>query len=192
MAGAQVAEYFQAYARHFQLERHIRFKTTVRRVLRDQLDRGWNVHVTEPDGDVILHFDKVVFGTGSDTVPVWPPMPGEEMFKGAVMHAQSYRRYSGLSLHEATSRLTRRGQSSLRARGSWSSGLVTQHARCHSALWGTRPGYTSHTAAGESWFRGTSTTASRPTVLSRGRGYGSKTCSIISSRGSPARCSTGL
>ncbi|POR38259.1 Dimethylaniline monooxygenase [N-oxide-forming] 5 [Tolypocladium paradoxum] len=91
MTGNQVSEYFRAYARHFQLERHIRFKTTVRRVLRDKADRGWNVHVTAPDGDAVLHFDKVVFGTGSDSVPMWPPMPGREMFEGAVIHGQSYR-----------------------------------------------------------------------------------------------------
>ncbi|KAM4054539.1 flavin-binding monooxygenase-like domain-containing protein [Hirsutella rhossiliensis] len=92
MTGTQVAEYFEEYARHFQLEQHVRFKTTVRRVLRDELDRGWNVHVSGPEGDAILHFDKVVLGSGSDSVPSWPPMPGRQLFKGTVIHGQSYRR----------------------------------------------------------------------------------------------------
>lgn len=94
MTGAQVGKFFEAYASHFQLNRHIQFKTTVQRVLRDFADRGWNVHVTRSDGhEEILHFGKVVFGTGSDTVPVWPLMPGREEFSGIVMHGQSYRKY---------------------------------------------------------------------------------------------------
>lgn len=92
MTGSHVAEYFQAYARHFQLEQHIRFRTTVRRVLRDKLDSGWNVQVSGPDGESTLHFDKVVFGNGCETVPKWPPMPGKEKFKGTVLHGQSYRK----------------------------------------------------------------------------------------------------
>ena len=118
MTGEQVAEYFQAYANHFQLERYIRFKTTVRLVLRDQLDQGWNVHINGPDGDATLHFDKVIFGTGSDALPIWPPMHGREDFNGTVIHGQSYRTYSPLFLHEATSSLTPLGRSSLRARRS--------------------------------------------------------------------------
>lgn len=117
MTGEQVAEYFQAYAKHFELERHIRFRTTVRLVLRDRLDRGWNVHITGPDGDATLHFDKVVFGTGSDTLPTWPPMPGREKFNGTVIHGQNYRTYSPLFSHGATSRLTCPDRSSFQAGG---------------------------------------------------------------------------
>lgn len=98
MTGAQVEKFFEAYASHFQLDQHIRFKTTVHKVLRDSADRGWNVHATGPDGhDEVLHFDKVVFGTGSETVPVWPPMPRREEFKGIVIHGQSYRKYIAAS-----------------------------------------------------------------------------------------------
>ncbi|RYP24942.1 hypothetical protein DL765_000170 [Monosporascus sp. GIB2] len=87
MTGEQVAEYFQLYATHFKLKQHVRFKTTVRRVLRDQLDQGWNIHITGPDGDEVLHFGKVVFATGSDTVPVWPSMARREEFKGPEQFA---------------------------------------------------------------------------------------------------------
>lgn len=57
-----MSEYLQAYARHFQLEQHIRFRTTVRKVLRDKVATGWTVHITGPDGDSVAHFDKIVFG----------------------------------------------------------------------------------------------------------------------------------
>ncbi|KAJ6439037.1 dimethylaniline monooxygenase 2 [Purpureocillium lavendulum] len=91
MTGAQVAEYFQAYARHFELESHIRFKTIVQRVLRDKTDKGWDIYITGPEGDAVLSFDKVVFATGAETLNVWPPMTGREKFKGTVIHGQSYR-----------------------------------------------------------------------------------------------------
>lgn len=93
MSGAQVAEYLEEYAKHFELEQHVLFNTTVRRILRDELDRGWNVYVCGPEGDAILHFDKVVLGSGSDSVPSWLQMPGRDLFKGTVIHGQSYRRY---------------------------------------------------------------------------------------------------
>ncbi|POR32008.1 Dimethylaniline monooxygenase [N-oxide-forming] 5 [Tolypocladium paradoxum] len=91
LAGAQVAEYFQSYAKHFGLEQHIRFSTTVHKVTRDNSDGGWNLYVTGPDGDCVLHFHKVVFGTGSETTPIWPAMPGKDKFNGIVIHGQTYR-----------------------------------------------------------------------------------------------------
>lgn len=90
LSGAQVAEYFQSYARHFDLERYIHFGTTVHSVVRDRAEDGWRLSL---GGDVVARFDKVVFGTGSQTLPVWPPMPGRDKFQGVVMHGQSYRRW---------------------------------------------------------------------------------------------------
>ncbi|KJZ77651.1 hypothetical protein HIM_02828 [Hirsutella minnesotensis 3608] len=91
LSGAQVAEYFQSYAKNFDLERHIHFDTTVWRVVRDESRQAWRVHITGPNGDSELCFDKVVFGTGSEDIPKWPPMPGRHRFRGVVLHGQSYR-----------------------------------------------------------------------------------------------------
>ncbi|KYK57116.1 Flavin monooxygenase-like protein [Drechmeria coniospora] len=92
LSGAEVAKYFRAYAKHFDLEKHVRFNTSVTAVLRHEHDGGWNVHITGPDGDTsVLFFDKVVFGTGSESVAKWPSMPGKEKFKGMILHGQSYR-----------------------------------------------------------------------------------------------------
>jgi dimethylaniline monooxygenase (N-oxide forming) len=91
MTGRQVAEYFEAYATHFQLEPHIRFSTTVVKVVRDKEDRGWDVHTTGPNGDEVHFYDKVVFGNGSDTVAKWPSLLGRERFRGAVIHGQQFR-----------------------------------------------------------------------------------------------------
>lgn len=92
---AEVAEYLVEYASFFRLEQHVRFNTTVRRVLRDERGRGWVVDAVGPGGDAALRFDKIVFSTGSDSVPSWPPMPGRDLFRGTVLHAQSYRRQAG-------------------------------------------------------------------------------------------------
>ncbi|KAM5341864.1 hypothetical protein ACJ41O_014895 [Fusarium nematophilum] len=93
-----VQEYFEAYAAHFQLHRHIRFATTVNKVLRNPSDEKWDVYITGLDGDRKLSFDKVIIGNGCESVPVWPPMPGRDKFKGHVLHSQSYRSYKAQGL----------------------------------------------------------------------------------------------
>lgn len=88
----QVHEYFESYAKHFQLHKHISFSTTVKQVLRNESEEKWDVHVTGPDGDETLSFDKVVFGNGCESVPVWPSMPGRDKFAGTILHSQAFRR----------------------------------------------------------------------------------------------------
>ncbi|KAI1134834.1 FAD/NAD(P)-binding domain-containing protein [Hypoxylon sp. FL0543] len=87
----QVAEYFDSYASHFNLHGHMRFSTTVRKVTRNSSDNAWDVHITNPDGDAVLSFDKVVFGHGCESVPVFPAMPNRDKFKGLVIHSQAYK-----------------------------------------------------------------------------------------------------
>ncbi|KAI1409459.1 FAD/NAD(P)-binding domain-containing protein [Hypoxylon sp. FL1857] len=87
----QIAEYFNSYASHFNLQDHMRFNTTVRRVTRNTSDDGWDVHITNLDGDAVLPFDKVVFGHGCESAPVFPSIPNRDKFKGAVIHSQAYK-----------------------------------------------------------------------------------------------------
>ncbi|XP_035393158.1 dimethylaniline monooxygenase [N-oxide-forming] 2-like isoform X2 [Cygnus atratus] len=90
-------EYFEMYARHFQLLRHIRFKTTVLSVKKclDFATSGqWEV-VTETEGVQELHiFDAVMVCTGHYQVPHLPlaSFPGiETHFKGRYLHSQEYK-----------------------------------------------------------------------------------------------------
>ncbi|KAI5918221.1 flavin-binding monooxygenase-like-domain-containing protein [Camillea tinctor] len=91
LTSSEVAAYFDAYASHFNLYQHVCFGTTVKKVTRNSSDDGWDVYITNSDGDSIMPFDKVVFSTGSQTIPSWPPMPSRDKFKGIVMHSQAYR-----------------------------------------------------------------------------------------------------
>lgn len=108
LTGSHVAQFLQAYASKFQLHQHIQFNTTVRVVLRDDADAGWNIHIVKEDKEEeVVHFDKVVLATGSDTLPVWPQMPGRNEFQGTVIHGQSYREYVILCVPQATKTQTK-------------------------------------------------------------------------------------
>ncbi|RMJ12734.1 hypothetical protein CDV36_007615 [Fusarium kuroshium] len=87
----QIHGYFESYAKHFELHKHISFGTTVKKVLRNESQEKWDIYITGPDGDKILSFDKVVFGNGCESVPVWPSMPGRDMFTGTILHSQAFR-----------------------------------------------------------------------------------------------------
>ncbi|KAI1157378.1 FAD/NAD(P)-binding domain-containing protein [Nemania serpens] len=88
---SQVAEYFKSYASHFNLYPHVRFGTIVQRVTRNASDDAWDVHITNSEGSTVLSFDKVVFGHGCESIPLWPPMPSRDKFKGIIMHGQSFK-----------------------------------------------------------------------------------------------------
>ncbi|XP_062458167.1 dimethylaniline monooxygenase [N-oxide-forming] 4-like isoform X4 [Pezoporus occidentalis] len=90
-------EYFRMYARHFDLLRHIHFKTTVLSVRKrpDFATSGqWEV-VTETNGIQKSHiFDAVMVCTGHFQEPYLPlaSFPGiDTRFKGQYLHSQEYK-----------------------------------------------------------------------------------------------------
>ncbi|NXG46271.1 FMO4 monooxygenase, partial [Psilopogon haemacephalus] len=92
-----VLEYLRMYAQHFDLLRHIHFKTTVLSVRKhpDFTTSGqWEV-VTEIDGIQELHiFDAVMVCTGHYQEPYFPlaSFPGiNNRFKGQYLHSQEYK-----------------------------------------------------------------------------------------------------
>ncbi|KAI8629676.1 FAD/NAD(P)-binding domain-containing protein [Xylariaceae sp. FL1651] len=91
LTSSQVAKYFESYASHFNLHRHVYFRTTVKKVTRNSAKNAWNVHITDPEGSKVLLFDKVVFGHGCESVPLWPPMSNRGMFRGMIIHGQSFK-----------------------------------------------------------------------------------------------------
>jgi hypothetical protein len=81
----QVLSYFQSYARHFGLEQHIRFNTTVAKA-EELPDKKWKV--TLQDGEVHF-FDFLLTANGHHSVPRWPDIPGE--YAGDYIHAHQYK-----------------------------------------------------------------------------------------------------
>uniref|UniRef100_A0A8C8BNU0 Flavin-containing monooxygenase n=1 Tax=Otus sunia TaxID=257818 RepID=A0A8C8BNU0_9STRI len=92
-----VLEYFRMYAQHFDLLRHIRFKTTalsVRKRLDFATSGQWEV-VTETNGIQESHiFDAVMVCTGHYQEPYLPlaSFPGiDTCFKGQYLHSREYK-----------------------------------------------------------------------------------------------------
>ncbi|XP_054240605.1 flavin-containing monooxygenase 5-like [Indicator indicator] len=96
MHNSQIMEYFRIYAKHFDLLRHIRFRTSVCRVSKrpDFASTGqWEV-VTESKGkQEVAVFDAVLVCTGHHTDAHLPlnSFPGIKKFKGHYLHSRDYK-----------------------------------------------------------------------------------------------------
>lgn len=84
----QVVDYFEEYAKAFELEP--RFGVSVTRVARQQ--DGW--HTTTSAGDWISR--NVVVASGYNRVPNRPETPGLDQFRGLVQHTSEYQNGSAL------------------------------------------------------------------------------------------------
>jgi cation diffusion facilitator CzcD-associated flavoprotein CzcO len=82
----RMAAYFEAYTEHFQLRRHIRFRTRVDRV---EADAAGGFRVRLGDGSH-RHYDAVIVANGHHWDPAWPdpPIPGN--FCGVTLHSRDY------------------------------------------------------------------------------------------------------
>ncbi|XP_009271603.1 PREDICTED: dimethylaniline monooxygenase [N-oxide-forming] 5 [Aptenodytes forsteri] len=96
MHNSKIMEYFRMYARHFDLLRHVRFRTSVCRVAKrpDFATTGqWEV-VTESEGkQEAAIFDAVLVCTGHHTEAHLPlsAFPGVEKFEGWYLHSRDYK-----------------------------------------------------------------------------------------------------
>jgi len=83
----EMARYLEAYAEHFALRPHIRFRSKVVAVEPDNTTgAGWTVR--QADG-TSAHFDAVVVASGHQGVPRHPPFAQD--FAGRYLHAHQYR-----------------------------------------------------------------------------------------------------
>ncbi|NXB33824.1 FMO5 monooxygenase, partial [Eulacestoma nigropectus] len=96
MHNSKIMEYFHMYAQHFDLLRHIRFRTSVCRVSKrpDFASSGqWEV-VTESEGkQEVAVFDAVLVCSGHHTDAHLPlsSFPGLEKFEGWYLHSRDYK-----------------------------------------------------------------------------------------------------
>ncbi|XP_028666543.1 dimethylaniline monooxygenase [N-oxide-forming] 2-like [Erpetoichthys calabaricus] len=95
---SKVLEYLHSYARHFDLLRHICFKTLVRSVKkRPDFTRSgqWEVVTVNSEGlEESAIFDGVLVCAGHHTYPHLPlqDFPGVETFEGQYLHSRNYKR----------------------------------------------------------------------------------------------------
>jgi cation diffusion facilitator CzcD-associated flavoprotein CzcO len=89
-ARAQVVEYLESYAKHFDLQPI--FKSTVKAIRSDS--SGWRVELVASS----LTAPIVVVATGWADFPNVPTWPGSDMYQGQIVHSSNYRNpnpYSG-------------------------------------------------------------------------------------------------
>src|SRR5690606_2692730 len=84
---AELKQYFQDYARHFDLYRHYRFGTRVVSVTPEGV--GWRVTAEKDGNQDSRYFDGVLIASGTLHTPNRPTLPGQ--FEGELLHACDYR-----------------------------------------------------------------------------------------------------
>ena len=83
----QCLDYLRSYARAFDLDRHIRFRTAVERIVpAGNPGEGWDVHAA---GHGVRRYAGVVIASGHNHVPRFPEIPGR--FTGDFLHAADYK-----------------------------------------------------------------------------------------------------
>ncbi len=83
----EIIQYFESYAEHFGVNRHITFQTEVTAV--ERLDDGcWQVEITGPGGGETRYYDAVMVANGHHWDPRRVEFPGS--FDGVQMHAHDY------------------------------------------------------------------------------------------------------
>jgi dimethylaniline monooxygenase (N-oxide forming) len=87
----QVAEYFRAYAAHFDLERAVRFRTEVSSA--KPTASGYAVVSRNLDTGIskVEHFDALVVASGHHFAPLFPDPPALGAFDGMSLHSHAYR-----------------------------------------------------------------------------------------------------
>lgn len=81
----QVLEYFQAYARHFELAPYIRFNTAVE-AAKPLPDGRWTLHLSDGSQQV---FDYLMVANGHHSAPKLPQFKGH--FTGKIQHSHSFK-----------------------------------------------------------------------------------------------------
>lgn len=102
MHNRYMLDYLRLFAASFDFHKYVRLQhavVDVRRAAEDSYERDgkWLVTYRTPDGQMREEmFDAVLLCTGHHTQPYLPPAwPGQEHFKGKIMHAHSYKNQYG-------------------------------------------------------------------------------------------------
>ncbi|XP_070549461.1 dimethylaniline monooxygenase [N-oxide-forming] 2-like [Ptychodera flava] len=92
MPHPMVLRHIQNYAKHFNLEKHIRFNTDVIDVQRNNDGKYWKLQIKDKDDKLSTEeFDYVMICTSAFNKAFTPSYPGMETFKGTTIHSNEYR-----------------------------------------------------------------------------------------------------
>ena len=86
-AQEETERYLNHVADKFDLRSHIQFKTRVTGASYDEATQRWTV--TTDDGQTVSP-QFLIMGTGGLSVPLVPPFPGRERFKGQIVHTAQW------------------------------------------------------------------------------------------------------
>nr|OQO16618.1 hypothetical protein B0A51_14119 [Rachicladosporium sp. CCFEE 5018] len=88
----QIQDYFELYAEHFNLNKHIQLSSSVISITRDDEQRRWIVTTKSSDGRSVTHmFDRLIMATGSLSKPRLPDVADLNDFEGEVVHSQNFK-----------------------------------------------------------------------------------------------------
>ncbi|MBC5793747.1 MAG: NAD(P)-binding domain-containing protein [Sphaerospermopsis kisseleviana] len=85
----EVLQYLNDYVDHFDIRKNIKFNTPVDKVVKT--DDGWDVTISYPGGQATFNFDAIAVCSGIYNDARWPGFPGEEKFKGKIIHSKDYK-----------------------------------------------------------------------------------------------------
>jgi indole-3-pyruvate monooxygenase len=87
----EIVEYLTEYARHFQVDSHIRFGEEVQNIIKikssNQIDYRWQIETNKD----VLKCKILVICTGLTNEPVIPHFFGQEYFSGEIIHSSTYK-----------------------------------------------------------------------------------------------------
>ncbi|KAJ4349541.1 uncharacterized protein N0V89_008157 [Didymosphaeria variabile] len=90
VAAPDLGSYLSSYAKHFDLYRNIHFNKTVTNLTRDHTHQKWQLTFSDALSTP-LSFDKIVWCTGGFVKPKRLILPGQESFKGRILHSSQAR-----------------------------------------------------------------------------------------------------
>lgn len=90
--GSDIRAYIEDAAREYQLEQHIRYQHRLSSMNWNSQQGYWELQVDSPEGQLQLRSRFVIGATGyySYDKPYRPHFPGEENFKGEIIHPQHW------------------------------------------------------------------------------------------------------
>ncbi|KAL5377267.1 hypothetical protein DPSP01_009928 [Paraphaeosphaeria sporulosa] len=90
VSAPELGSYFSAYAKHYDLYPNIHFNKTVTKLTRDHANQKWQLNFADIPSNP-QSFDKVVWATGGFVKPKALTLPGQESFKGRILHSSQGR-----------------------------------------------------------------------------------------------------